>query len=154
MRRKTTKKVWIWSVEKEKEVKRRKVFEKVKNMCREKSFVFLFFWILIGRVPIKPNRKFSLKITICQKLVSINWKTDSTDRAPIEDQSNQAKTKLINSRDFRLVEKHIRFIEILEIWIFWKTTEVLCRKHSIQRISWMKCMRMSLKVFQKHLFSN
>ena len=143
MRRKTTKKVWIWSVEKEKEEKRRKVFEKVKNMCWE-----------IGRVPIKPNRKFSLKITICQKLVSINWKTDSTDRAPIEDQSNQAKTKLINSRDFRLVEKHIRFIEILEIWIFWKTTEVLCRKHSIQRISWMKCMRMSLKVFQKHLFSN
>ena len=72
----------------------------------------------------------------------------------IEYQSNQAETKLKNWRDFRLVEKHIRFIKILEIWIFWKTTEVLCRKHSIQRISWMKCMRMSLKVFQKHFFSN
>ena len=31
---------------------------------------------------------------------------------------------------------------------FWKTTEVLCRKHSNQLISWMKCMSMSLKVFQ------
>ena len=73
------------------------------------------------QVPIKPDRKFALKtfkILIDRKLVSINQKTDSTDRAPIEDQLNQAETKLINSRDFRSVEKHIRFIKILEILIF------------------------------------
>ena len=36
---------------------------------------------------------------------------------------------------------------------FLKNSRRLCRIHSTQIISWMKCMRMSLKVFQKHLFS-
>ena len=36
---------------------------------------------------------------------------------------------------------------------FLKNCRSLCRKHSTQIILWMKCMRMSLKVFQKHLFS-
>ena len=74
-----------------------------------------------NQVPIKPDRKFTLKafkILTDRKLVSINQKTDSTDRAPIEDQLNQAETKLINSRDFRSVKKHIQFIKILENWIF------------------------------------
>ena len=73
------------------------------------------------QVPIKPDRKFALKtfkILTDRKLVSINQKTDSTDRAPIEDQLNQAETKLINLRDFQSVEKHIQFIKILENWIF------------------------------------
>ena len=51
------------------------------------------------QVPIKPDRKFALKtfkILTDRKLVSINHKTDSTDRAPIEDQLNQVKTKLKN----------------------------------------------------------
>ena len=86
-------------------------------------------------------------------MVSINRKINLTDRAPIEYQLNQVETKLINLRDFQSVEKHIQSIEILEIWIFWKTVEVLCKKHSIQKISWIKCMRMSSKVLQKYLFS-
>ena len=36
---------------------------------------------------------------------------------------------------------------------FLKNSRSLCKKHSIQIISWMKCMRMSFKVFQKHQFS-
>ena len=86
-------------------------------------------------------------------MVLINRKTNSTDRAPIKDQLNQAETKLINLRDFQSVKKHIQSIEIMEIWIFWKIAEVLCKKHSIQKISWIKCMRMSSKVLQKYLFS-
>ena len=72
-----------------------------------KVFYFTFLSNLdrlsTDQVPIKLDRKFPLKtfkILTNRKLVSINQKTDLTDRAPIEDQSNQAETKLINSRDF------------------------------------------------------
>ena len=36
---------------------------------------------------------------------------------------------------------------------FWKTVEDYTENNSTQVISWMKCMRMSLNVFQKHEFS-
>ena len=80
-------------------------------------------------------------------------KKDSIDRVPIEDQSNQAEPSLKNLRNFRSVEKHTQLIEILEKLNFWKTAKFLYIKHSNQLISWMKCMSMNLKVFQKHLLS-
>ena len=46
-----------------------------------------------------------------------------------------------------------RLIEILENWIFRKTVEDYAKTTQPKIISWLKCMRMSLKVFQKHLFS-
>ena len=73
----------------------------------------------------------------------------SIDQIPIE--SGRFKPKILTH--FQLVEKHPRSIENLEKWNFWKTEEVLCRKHSNQLISWMKCMSMSLKVFQKYMNS-
>ena len=79
-----------------------------------------------------------------------NLKTEnflvSIDRALIEYQSSHAGAKLEKYGNFWLIKNHTRSIEILENWIFWKIVEILCRKHS-------KCMSMSLKVFQKHLFS-
>ena len=80
--------------------------------------------------------------------ISIDWKIDSIDRAPIE--SGKFKPKFVTH--FWSVEKYIRSIENLENWNFWKTKEVLCKNHSNQFIN-VKCMIMSLKVFQKHLNS-
>ena len=105
-----------------------------------------------------PKYKWCMKKKFGQKFR--NWKFFSfdwlsIDRIPIE----SGRSKIQKLGNFRLIKNHTRSIEILENWIFWKTAEVLCRKHSNQLISWMKCMSMSLnmsmslKVFQKHLLS-
>ena len=128
-----------------------KILEKWRT-CEGKDLFVLFIQNSICRAPIEPGKKFSiktLKFSISQELGSFNQKKkDSIDRVPIEDQSNQAEPSLKNLRNFRSVEKHTQLIEILEKLNFWKTAKVLCIKHSNQLISWMKCMSMSLKVFQ------
>ena len=111
------------------------------------SFIFKFNQLSIDRVPIKPSKSYSskiLKISFGWKLGSLNWKTHSIDRAQFE----QGRTKLKNLRRFWSVEEHTRLIKNLEKLNFWKTAGVLCRKHSNQLISWIKCMSMSFKVFQ------
>ena len=101
---------------------------------------------------VNPKYKWCMKKKFGQKFR--NWKFFSFDRLsinriPIE----SGRSKIQKLGNFRLIKNHTRSIEILENWIFWKTAEVLCRKHSNQIISWMKCIRMSLKVFKKRLFS-
>ena len=101
---------------------------------------------------VNPKYKWCMKKKFGQKFR--NWKFFSFDRLsinriPIE----SGRSKIQKFGNFRLIKNHTRSIEILENWIFWKTAEVLCRKHSNQIISLMKYMRMSLKVFQKRLFS-
>ena len=68
----------------------------------------------------------------------------SIDRASIEYQFQGIFDRSKNRFDWS---------KFWKIEFFLKNSKRFCRNHSNQVISWMKCMRMSLKVFQKHEFS-
>ena len=84
-----------WSRKKMKK-KREDYLKKWRTRGVKKSFIFLFFQILIGQVPIgyQSNQAEDflekiLKILICRKMVSFNRKTDSSDWVPIEPSRDQ-----------------------------------------------------------------
>ena len=105
------------------------------------------FWNYEEHVREKLFKRLIFRNSISRNWGLINRKIDSIDRAPIE--LGRTKPKIL--KHFQSVEKHTWSIENLEKMNFRKTEEVLCRKHSNQLISWIKCMSMSLKVFKKHL---
>ena len=133
------KKVLDWIGQERKGRKEEKTFWNCEEHVMLKGFYFSFFLKLdrssADWVPIKPDRMDPLKplkISIIRKIASTNRnlnKIDLIDQVPIEDQSNQPEAKFKKSRDFRLVEKHIRSIKILENWIFLKNCRRLCRIH-------------------------
>ena len=86
-----------------------------------------------------------------------NLETENFSFRLVKHQSNTNRARQIQTKNFlsqfRLVERQIRSIENLEKNRFLKNRGILCRNSSKHRISWMKCMSMRLKVFQKHLNS-
>ena len=71
------------------------------------------------------------------------------DRIPIEsDREQWLKIKGFSiGRKTHLIDRN--FVNLN----FWKTAKDYAENNSTQVISWMKCMKMSLNVFQKHEFS-
>ena len=79
-----TKKTWIGSVEREKDEKERKIFQKVKNTWGEKASSFFFFFFFFSfllkfnhsstnQVPIEPTRP------ILEKQGIFNWSKNMFD---------------------------------------------------------------------------
>ena len=103
-------------------------------------------------IQVNPKHKWCMQKKIGQKLR--NWKFFSFDWSSIEwipielgrEQWLKIKGFLIG-RKTHSIGGNSRNLNFL------KNCRRLCRNHSIQIISWMKCMRMSFKVFQKHQFS-
>ena len=140
-------KILHWIGQERKRRKGEKNIWKSENRWGEKAFNFSFLSKFnqssTDQVPIKPDRRFSLKpfekqIRLIEYQSRIN-RTNSRPSLKIKGFLIGWKTHSINWNSGKLD--------------YLKNSRSLCRKHSIQIISWMKCMRMSLKVFQKHLFS-
>ena len=82
------------------------------------------------------------------KFFSFDW--SSIDRTPIE----SGREQWLKIKGFSIDQK-THSIDRSKFWKFefLKNCKRLCKNNSTQVISWMKCMRMSLNVFQKQKFS-
>ena len=75
-----------------------------------------------------PKHKWCMKKNLVNNLKTENFSV-SIDQVIVEYQSSQADSNQKILTHFRSVKKHLRSIENLEKWIFWKIEEVLCKKH-------------------------
>ena len=102
-------------------------------------------------IHVNPKHKWCMK-KFGQKLR--NWKFFSFDRLsinripikPSQEQWLKIKGFSINRKTHSIDWNSGRLDSL-------KSCRSLCRKHSTQIISWMKCMSMSLNVFQNHMNS-
>ena len=110
-------------------------------------------WIQkINAMHVNPKHKWCMKKKFSQRLG--NWKffifnRSSIDRLLIESGRFKQKNLIAISigRETGLIDQKSGKIKFL------KNRAILCRNSSKHSISWMKCISIRLKVFQKHLNS-
>ena len=83
-----------------------------------------------------------------------NWKFFSFDRSSIDQKPiKSGREQWLKIKGFSIGRKTHSINRNSGKLNFLENCRRLCRNHSTQIISWMECMRMSLKVFQKQFFS-